>query len=223
MVPLALMLPEPVATAEPGGNLKLLPGSPALGTGGSSWQVTCRDLPRFAVILFSKSHSSCLSPPTTKARAGSRVSCTGTGRREEGTPAARRRILQFSTAARDGVPTAWLKAVTPITASQQCPGTNHPRQAPATRTPPVPPRDAGREGAGLPAAAARRLRSGRSLCADPHPGVQDPSDGAGPATSPAPASASPASPGVFWEVCEGRGLQRRCCVKWDLQRWSFPV
>lgn len=48
------MLPEPVARAEPGGNLKFLPGSPGPGMGGSSSQVTCRNLPRFTVILFSK-------------------------------------------------------------------------------------------------------------------------------------------------------------------------
>lgn len=53
-MPLAVMLPEPVAVAEPGGNLKFLPGSSGQGMGGSSSQVTCRNLPRFTVILSSK-------------------------------------------------------------------------------------------------------------------------------------------------------------------------
>lgn len=43
-----------VARAEPGSNLKFLPSSPGPGTGGSGSQVTCRNLPHFAVILFSK-------------------------------------------------------------------------------------------------------------------------------------------------------------------------
>lgn len=52
-MPLAVMLPEPLAGAELGGNLKFLPSSPGPGMGGSSSQVTCRNLPRFTVILFS--------------------------------------------------------------------------------------------------------------------------------------------------------------------------
>lgn len=43
-----------VAGTELGSNLKFLPSSPGPGTGGSGSQVTCRNLPHFAVILFSK-------------------------------------------------------------------------------------------------------------------------------------------------------------------------
>lgn len=69
-MPLALMPPEPVARAEPGGDLKFLPGS---GMGGSSSQVTCRNLPPFTVILFSKGPPRLPFPTHNQGRAGSRA------------------------------------------------------------------------------------------------------------------------------------------------------
>ena len=198
-MPLAVMLPEPVAGAEPGGNLKFLPGSPGLGMGGSSSQVTCRNLPHFTVILFSKEP---LQLPFSthnqgRSRIQSRLHTAGrTARdREEGRGNPGCTEADSSPLLLTGVPTALLKAVTdPSTsAAQQCPGRNRPPRAPACRTLPVPPCDAGWEKAGLPARAPDRLRSCWSIWAGPHPGVRDPSDGAGPAASAASAGASPAS------------------------------
>lgn len=225
-MPLAVMLPEPVARAEPGSNLKFLPGSPGLGMGGSSSQVTCRNLPRFTVILFSKEPLQL--PFSTHNQGRSRIQSrlhtagrTAQGRGEgKGEP--RLQGGRFFTADLDGNPYHLAEGCDrPL--CHCCPaalGTNHPPRAPAGRTLPMPPCDAGQEKEGDPHPLPIGSVPAGPFGQVPTPGDQDPSDGAGPATSAASARASPTSPRAFWEVREGAGLQCRCFVKWDLQRQS---
>lgn len=175
-MPLAVMLPKPLARAEPGSNLKFLPSSPGPGMGGSSSQVTCRNLPRFTVILFSTEPLQL--PFSTHSQGRSRIQgqLHTAGRTARGWDAGkgepRLRGGWFFTAALDRNP-HYLAEGCDRPLRLCCPAAPRdkpsPLRAPARRTLLVPPCDARREKAGVPAPAPPRLRSCQSLWAGPHP------------------------------------------------------